>query len=281
MNQAVWTTNLNAVPKAVGWGRESGLVWVTDDQHQLTLLNRTGTVQSRRSHPGLVRATAADDGSAVVVACGQRISWLSPDLTPRWEHDLAGPIHAVALDPLATQVAVSSERGKVQFFSPTGQCLRETVGPVAFHHLAFVPERCLLVAAAEVGLVTVFDWTLNFWTWQDRPVANVGALAVNGSGTVTAVACFSEGLRTYDEVGKLQLPWLGTLPCRLVALGYVGNIVASVSVEGIVQVTPRNATPKWSLRPTVPVSALALAPLADQVLLAHTDGQVAVYALPT
>src|SRR5439155_7995542 len=95
--------------------------------------------------------------------------------------------------------------------------------PRPIHHLAFVPARPLLVAAADFGWVGCLDVTTNQWLWSDRPVSNIGALAVAGSGDPLLLACFSDGLRRYRVGGVSRSAKTMPTPCGLVAQSFPGD----------------------------------------------------------
>src|SRR5438270_329671 len=80
-----------------------------------------------------------------------------------------------------------------------------------------------LVAAADLGWLAAFDAEKTEPVWRDTPVANIADLAVTVSGGRVALACFSEGLRLYQDGGKARKPEAAVPPCRLVALSHDGG----------------------------------------------------------
>jgi hypothetical protein len=105
-------------------------------------------------------------------------------------------------------------------------------------------------------------------------VANVGSLAVSGSGQEIALACFSEGLLCYtiDRSRPEPGPW--SAPCRLGALSWDGGTALLAELDGQITLRDRGnrMVDQWKSS-ALPV-ALALTPLADQAVVGTAEGRV-------
>src|SRR5207247_1940459 len=109
--------------------------------------------------------------------------------------------------------------------------------PRAVHHLAFVPEADCLLAAADFGLVIAFDLS-GRCLWQDRLVAHLGSLGVDGPGTRVVLACFTDGLRLYDRGGTPARA--ATLPQRRPGPKPGGWVARSTSSADSMRVCPNS-----------------------------------------
>lgn len=276
-----WSLSLAARPRSFSLARESHLLLTWDDHNWLSLLNRKGEVQGKVRAAGAVTgASAADDGSAFAAVGSRGEVWLlSPDLRPRWEHTLPHPAVSVALDPFGRRVAVSDARGNLYLFDRQGNITSQAQTPRALHHLAFVPEADCLVGAADFGLVTAFDATGRS-LWQDRLVAHMGSLTVDGPGDRVVLACFTEGLHLFDRTGKARGTTPLPEPCRLVVSSYDGQRLVANGLEQKLYVLGRTGGPQAAVLLDGPAVALAIGPLGREVMVGFADGRVVALDVP-
>jgi hypothetical protein len=275
MMSSIWTLSTGSAIRAISLAREAELLLVRDDNQTIYLITAKGSLQAQMTFSGLAAACASDDGSALaaVGAAGQ-VWWLAPDLTTRWERAVPTVALAVATDPFGQYLAVADKRGGLTLFDRTGRTLGRTASPRPIHHLAFVPTQPYLAATADLGWAGLFDLTTGQWVWTDRPVSNIGSLAVSGNGDAMLLACFSEGIRRYSPAGPdrhaLKLP----KPGGLVALSFAGEI--GVAAGGGRELYGFNA--KGSLTFTrelpYPPTALAIAALGGRAIAGFADGRV-------
>jgi len=261
--RVVWSHKTAAPVRGLSQARERGWLLAWNAQHRLSLFNHKGERQAQFQPRGaLVAACCADDGKSFAAVGGEGQVWLlAPDLMPRWERSVGQRAVAVALAPFGQLLAVSDGGGGLHLFDASGKLLWHQTCPRALKQLLFVPERPLLVGAADYGLVACFN-EKGETVWRDGLVANSGSLACSGDGSLIALACFSDGLWCYNQAGKRsQLPQLA--PCRLADLSYAGDLILTAGLENQVRLQSRDGL----VRAGTPVEgtplALALSPLAD------------------
>lgn len=270
-----WTHHLPAAPVGLAPARESGhlLAWTRDAW--LNLLDRHGRLLAQAHWPAnVVAVAAAEDGSAFAIADRRgTVAWLTRDLKPRWQEQLADRPTALATDAFGRLLAVADRGAHLRFFDAEGRPWHEAVSPRPLHHLAFVPELPVLVAASDVALVAAFDLARREWTWKDAPVVHVGAVVASGAGRVGA-ACYSEGVRRYQPDGRPDGVVATPEPCRLAALSYCGRHVLTGSGSDAVHGLDWDGTLRFTHHFGQPVVALALAPLGDSAAVALADGRL-------
>jgi hypothetical protein len=249
------------------------LAW--DDLHWLYLLNRAGERQAQLQAPApLTAICSADDGTSYAVAgTGGQVWLLAPDLMPRWERALPRPVVAIALDPFGQYVAVADDSGNLHLFDRHGRPVAHASSPRPLHYLAFVPERPALVASADFGQVACFDLA-GRCRWRDGLVANVGSLAVSGSGSLIALACFSEGLCCYGLEGPNRRLAPMAEPCRLAALSYDGGLILTAGLDHRLRLHDRDGKQRGEWMPNGAVTALALGPLGDYAIVGLAAGKL-------
>jgi hypothetical protein len=273
--QVAWTYTLPNNTRGLALARERGWVLVWDDKHWLYLLNHLGAVQSQ-SHlsGGITAAAVADDGSAYAGVGGKgEVYWLAPDLMPRWEKVLPNPALAVALDPFGQYLAASDAKGLLRIYDRAGRAVCKVESPRPLHHLAFVAAAPVLVAAADYGLVACLDLAGN-WVWRDGLVAHVGSLSVTGGGERLALACFSEGIQSYDRAGKRLEGRSLAGPVRLAALSFDGERILASFAAKQVHLLDGEARELTSLGVERSVTALAMGALADSAVVGLSGGTV-------
>jgi hypothetical protein len=254
--------------------RETILAW--DGQDSLFLFNHAGTIQARRPSPApIAAADCAEDGSAYVVGGSQTpmICWLAPDLTPRWQRPLRQRVTAVAMEPLGRCVAVADSGGTLHLIDARGRTLWKAATPRPLHHLAFVPEKPIVVGAADFGLVLCFGAS-GECLWRDGLVAHVGSLAVSGDGSCVLLACFSDGLYRYNTDGPHQQRIPLESPCRLAVLSYAGDRLLTADRPQRLCLRDSKGDIHERINLDGPVAAVALSALADFVVVGLANGAI-------
>jgi hypothetical protein len=211
--------------RGLALARERGRVLAWDAADGLFLFTFAGALEGQRPSPvSLAAACGADDGSSYAVGGSYppAVCLLAPDLTPRWQHPLPQRATAVALDPLGQYLAAADAGCGLHVFERSGRKVWQANTARPLCHLAFVPEKAVLVGSADFGLVACFDAT-GTCLWRDGLVAHVGSLAVSGDGGCVVLACFSDGLYRYavDRAQGVRVPL--EAPCHLAALSYTGD----------------------------------------------------------
>jgi hypothetical protein len=155
-------------------------------------------------------------------------------------------------------------RGRTQWKATT---------PRPLHHLAFVPEKPVLVGAADFGLVLCFGAS-GECLWRDGLVAHVGSLAIRGDGSCVLLACFSDGLHRYNTAGAQQQRILLESPCRLAALSYAGDCLLTADRPQRLCLRDSKGGIREQINLDAPVASAALSALADYAVVGLANGTV-------
>jgi hypothetical protein len=273
--QVVWSRKLGAPPRGLALARERGWLLVWDSEHGLHLFNRSGEAQAHfQTADAVTAAGCADDGGSFAAVGAQGQVWmLAPDLTPRWERTLPQRGTAVALDAFGQYLAAADGRGELTLYDRSGRQRWHVANARPLHHLAFIPERPALAAAADFGLVACYGITGDV-LWRESPVAHTGSLAVSGDGAVIALACFSDGLCCYSLEGAKRRCLDGAAPCRLAAASYDGDLFLTADLNHRLQLRDAlgGLRGEWPLDGTP--TGLALAAMGDEAYFTLADGRV-------
>lgn len=277
MLQHLWSRSLGHAVRGLSFAREGELLFARDESQVLTLLNSRGEVQAGARIANVSAAAISDDGSTLVAAgsAGQ-VWWLAPDLTTRRERSIGAPALAVVTDPFGQYLAVSDRNGGLHLLDRNGRTLGQFSTPRPVHHLAFVPMQPHLAAAADLGWAGLLDLTSGNWLWTDRPVSNIGSLAVAGSGDPVLLACFSIGLRRYNSGGhraSTNLP----KPCGLIALSFDGKKGVAAGAGHEVYVVNENGELMRTLELDHTPMSLAFSATGDRMYCGFANGAVAAY----
>lgn len=223
--ETLWSHSMAHRPRGLCLAREKGWVLTWDEQNWLYLLNHAGEVQAQRHiEGGLVSACCADDGSAYVALGAQgEVFWLAPDLMPRWECNLPARGVTAALDSLGQYLAVSDSKGNLSVIDRLGKPVSQIETPRPLQQLLFAPTAVGLIGAADYGLVACFDLA-GRWLWRDGLVAHIGSLTMTGDGERILLACFTEGLVSYNLAGKKLDRVEVSAPCKLASLSFDGRL---------------------------------------------------------
>lgn len=273
----LWTTSIGAAPRGLSLAREVGhiLVW---DHRSLHLFERGRQSLASQTMPApLVSACLADDGSALAaIGVKGEIWFFDGKIKLVWEKQLPQAGLAVALDSFGRFIAACDASGNLRLFDRKGTLLAETKTPRPLRYLAFIPERPALVGAADFGLVAVYDARLQC-LWRDGLVANVGSLAVSGTGETIALAGFSAGLYCYRMTGPPHT-WLPlSSPCKLAALRYDGRRVLFVNQANHLQLVDLEQKVQGEfVLPGTPVE-IAISPLGDFAVAALANATLMAF----
>jgi len=250
------------------------LAW--DGQDGLFLFNHAGAIQAQRPSPvPIATACSADDGSAYVVGASQvpLVSWLAPDLAPRWQRPLPQRVTALALDPLGQYVAVADAGCTLHLLDQRGHTLWKATTPRPLSHLAFVPEKAVLVGAADFGLVLCFGAT-GECLWRDGLVAHIGSLAVSGDGGSILLACFGDGLVRYNLAKPQQERIPLDAACHLAALSYSGDCLFTAERNNRLCLREKDGTLRDPFSLDAPAASLAVGALGDYGMVGLAGGTI-------
>lgn len=201
------------------------------------------------------------------------VCWLAPDLAPRWQRPLPRRATAVALEPLGRCLAVADAGGAVYVMDGRGRTLWQATTLRPLHHLAFVPEKPVLIGAADFGLVVCFA-SSGECLWQDGLVAHVGSLAVSGDGSCVLLACFSDGLVRYNTAGPQQQRIPLETPCPFAALSYDGECLLTADRREHLCLRDSKGEPRDQINLDTPAVALALGALGDYAVVGLANGAI-------
>jgi len=269
-----WSQTIPAPLRGLSLARERDWLLALDGQDDLFLFNRVGAIQAQRPSPVPVAAACcAEDGSACAVGGSQAavVCWLAPDLAPRWQRSLPQRATAIALEPLGRYVAVADAGCTLHLLDARGRTVWQATTPRPLVYLAFVPEKAVLIGAADYGLVLCFG-AAGECLWRDGLVAHVGSLAVSGDGESLLLACFSDGLYRYSTAGPKQQRIPLHTACHLAAVSYAGDCLLTASQDGRVSRRERDGSLRDQISFDSPVVALALSALGDYGIVGLVDG---------
>jgi hypothetical protein len=271
----LWSLALGPAVRALSLAREAELILARLGDQTLALATTRGDLQARAGLQGLAGACVADDGSTIAAVGAAGELWLfARDLRPQREHTLPAPAVAIATDPFGRYVAASDRQGNLHLLDSAGRELGQVQSPRPIHHLAFIPTQPHLAAAADFGWAGLLDLNSKKWLWSDRPVSNIGALAVAGSGDPMLLACFSDGLRRYAPAGGPPTTKATPTPCGLVAISFAGD--RGLAAGAAPQLNAFDARGEFtkSLDLEHAPTALALAALGDRAFIGQANGKL-------
>ena len=280
----LWSQTNPAPLRGLSLARECETILACDGRDGLLLFNHAGTIQAQRPCPVPIAAVCcAEDGSAYALAGGgsgsapvgatPMVCWLAPDLAPCWQRPLRQRATAVALEPLGQRLAVADAGGLVTVMDARGRTLWQTTTLRPLHHLTFVPEKPLLVGAADFGLVLCLSDS-GQCLWRDGLVAHVGSLAVSGDGSSVLLACFSDGLIRYSTVGADQKRIPLESPCPLAVLSYDGDCLLTADRRNRLCLRDNNGALRDQINLDAPAVTIALGAMADYAVVGLANGVI-------
>jgi len=278
----LWSQTIPVPLRGLSLARECETILAWNGQDGLSLFNHAGRIQAQRPSPApIAAACCAEDGSAYAIAGGGTgvspvggwVCWLAPDLSPRWQLPLRQRATAVALEPLGHRLAVADAGGTVTVMDARGRTLWQATTLRPLHHLAFVPEKPLLVGAADLGLVLCFGAS-GECLWRDGLVAHVGSLAVSGDGGSVLLACFSDGLVRYSTAGSAQQRIPLESACPLAALSYDGDCLLTADRQNRLGLRDNKGDLRDQITLDAPAVTVALGAMGDYVVVGLANGAI-------
>jgi hypothetical protein len=281
MPTPLWSYKLASPAIGLALARESGHVLIWDVNHRLMLLSRRGSVQAQATHSRpIADAAIADDGSGLIVADDESLSWLRRDLSPRWQKKLPNKPTAVATDSLARCVAVADAGNRLQLFDKGGHSIGSAMTtPRPLFHLGFAAAEPILVGAADFGLVIALDLRLRQWRWQDGPVIHLGDVSTSVHPPLIAAACFSEGVRRYDAAGKALSPLPTAEACRFVSISADARRLLVGTIFGSLCGYSDTGDQLFEQRFDQSFAGVALSPTGDVGIVGLVDGRITGFDL--
>jgi hypothetical protein len=279
-----WTVLTDSPLKGLAMAREAATILAWDEGDQIYLFDTHGEHRSISRAPGKVlAATISDCGSLVAVLVeGSRLLLLSADLEP--VADRSGPpdSQALAIDPHGRYVLVASRISLNQFYTrygkPAGKF--ETRQPLA--HLAFVPDRMFLLAAAAFGSLIGVELRGSAGSgrlaaevaWDEALLSNVGRLTTSGDGGMILASCYTHGVQRYDLRGHNEGAYhLGGTAAHAVS-DFPGRMMAVATLEGELVILSPGGQVRWRTGLTRPAIALDADPLGRFVVYGQATGEI-------
>jgi hypothetical protein len=271
----LWSQTVSAPLRGLALARERGWLLGWDTHHWLYLFNQAGERQAQRGAPAaLAAACAADDGGSYAAVGQQGQVWLlAPDLALRWERSVPQRALAVAMDPFGQYLAVAAANGGLYLFDNHGGMVAQASTPRPMQHLAFVPEKPVLIASADFGLAACFDLA-GKCLWRDGLVAHIGSIATSGDGQTIALACFSEGVCVYSLEKPTQRKLPQAAPCRLAALTYTGDGILTAGLDRRLHLGDRDGAVRDSFAPDGSPVGLVFGALGLFAAVALAEGKI-------
>lgn len=271
----LWSRSTDARLGGLSLAREAGLLLAWDESRTLYLWDQNGALQAREAIvPTPVAAAISDDGSRVVVAGKEGEVWLlNGRLQLQFDFRVIARPQAVALEPLGRFFAVADRDRRTCIYPASSRLSARFETPRPLRHLLFVPERTLLLGAAEFGFVGGFDLA-GAGVWKDVFVSHIGSLAHASRGQMTVLSCYSDGLRRYDGNGQTVLPHLAPESCRLAAVNDDGTRVFAATETGKLLLLSADGAPLGEFATGEPAHSLVLGALGDFAAYGLARGEV-------
>ncbi|RMG39572.1 MAG: hypothetical protein D6725_05005 [Planctomycetota bacterium] len=270
-----WNTAVDGRLVALAMWREAGIVVAADETGTLTAFDRGGRVHElRRGWPNVSRLAWADAaGTGAVIQQRTLVTRLDAALRELWTIEFPTPVLDVALTPYGQLMAVSLEDRSVLLIGPQRQKIAEFDAAQPLHHLRFVPERPVMVGAADQGLLAAFglDGTEYF---RERLLTVVGDLCVTGDGGMIVIAGHNHGVQIFDENGQNIALYAVDGTVHRVATGYTGERLAAATLERQLYWADEDGQLIWATRVDQPVVALVADPLAEWLVCGLQDGTI-------
>jgi hypothetical protein len=278
-----WTVLTDAPLKGLALAREAGAILAWDEGDHLYVLDLRGQHRSVSRAPSrVVAGTISDDGSLIaLLGEGSRLWLLGADLD--LVADRQGPAEswALAVDPHGRYVVVSTRSGQAQFYTRHGRPAGRFQPRQPLAHLAFVPDRALLMAAAAQGLLAAYELSAGGSgrleaeeLWEERLLSNVGRLATTGDGGMILASCFTHGVQRYDLRGHNEGSYhLGGAAAHAVP-DFAGRLIAVATLEGEIVVLGAAGNVRWRSNLSRPALALETDPLGRYVIYGQSTGEV-------
>jgi hypothetical protein len=264
--------------------REAGIVFAWDVNDQLYLLDLRGDHRSVARAPGkVVAGVVSDDGSRIALLGEKSRLWvLDADLALVADRPAPPEPLGVAIDPHGRFVLVSSRVCVNQFYTRYGRPAGRFESPQPLAHLAFVPSRRFVVAAASYGMILGIDISPAGASkleaeivWQERGIANVGRLTTTGDGSVVLASCFTHGIQRFDFHGTNEGAYhLGGTAAHAVP-DFAGRMIGVATYEGDLSVVNSAGNVRWKSGLARPAIGLEIDPLGRYLIHGNAAGEIA------
>ena len=275
MPRVSWVYSSGKAVKAMALARETGELFVADDDRGLARIDCRGELSFLTRLPKSARLLSiSDDGQwgAAVVGYGTLYRF-DRGLKADWETELPEPCMAIAMAPFGYHVAAALSDGVTEILNERKRRTAkfETVRPLA--SLEFCSQQPVLYGAAEHGLVGCYE--LNGGeVWQERFWSNVGDIAVTGDGDRVHLAGSAHGVQTLDGDGGSVGAYVVEGTVRRVACSYEPKRVIASTIERQIFVMDSQGDVLWHADLPEDVVDIACDAFGDEVTVALTSGEI-------
>ncbi len=275
MPRLSWVYSSGKGVKAMALARETGDLFVADDDRGLARIDGRGELSYLTRLPRPARLLAiSDDGQwgAAVVDYGTLYRF-DRALKFVWETDLAEPCMAIAIAPFGHHTAVALSDGVTEILNERKRRIAkfETVRPLA--SLAFCAQSPLLYGAAEHGLVGCYELS-GGEVWQERYWSNVGDIAITGDGELVYLAGSAHGVQTLDGDGGTVGAYVVEGTVRRVACSFEPRRVIASTIERQLFVMDSQGDVLWHGDVPEDIVDIACDAFGDEVTVALTSGDI-------
>jgi hypothetical protein len=275
MPRVTWTYSSGNRVKAMALARETGDLFVADDDRGLSRINEEGELTFLTRLPRSARLLCvSDDGQwgTAVVDVGTLYRF-DRGLSFVWEAELDEPCLTVAMAPFGYQTAAAKSDGVTDIFNERKRKIAsfETVRPLAA--LEFCSQSPLLFGAAEHGLVGCYELS-GAEVWQERFWSNVGDIATTGDGNRIYLASSAHGVQTLDGDGSTVGAYVVEGTTRRVAASYEPGHVICSTVERQLFVMDSHGDVIWHAEPPDDVVDIACSAFGEEVTVAVSSGEI-------
>lgn len=276
-----WSWFANAPLKGAGLLRERQWIYAWDDANSIYLVDRGGALVAQNRMPREIVAVAGADAGGRLVAASRfgAIWWLDESLNIVREIECPFAVLALAIDGFGDYCAAGGELGRNLVLSRTGKRVAQFNTRQAAAHLAFNPLERMIIAAADDGTLSAHDWEGGEY-WRTSNFSTAGAMAIDGTGEVVLLACFSHGLVRFGVRGKREGTYRVDGSPALVATDFEGHKILTATVEGaLTELDYGGIIRGHRPLPDRPI-ALSLDALGRYAVLAYSTGEVRCLPLP-
>lgn len=275
MPRVSWIYTSGKGVKALALARETGDLFVADDDRGLARIDSRGELSYLTRLPRSARLVAiSDDGQwgSAVVDYGTLFRF-DRGLKFVWETELAEPCMAIAMAPFGYHMAAALSDGATEILNERKRRIAkfETVRPLA--SLEFCTQAPLLFGAAEHGLVGCYELSGGA-VWQERYWSNVGDMATTGDGDLLYLAGSAHGVQTLDGDGGTVGAYVVEGTVRRVACSFEPRRVVASTIERKLFVMDSQGDVIWNGDTPEDVVDIACNAFGDEVTVALTSGEI-------
>jgi hypothetical protein len=131
----------------------------------------------------------------------EKLYWFNRGLLPQGWLEHTEMTLGVAIEAHGRYAAVSLADSSTVIYDATRQRVRRFTSTIPLIALEFLVSRPAIVGVAEHGLLCCQAFT-GEQEWKQTLWTSVGDLAVTGDGGTILLACYSQGIQSYDGSGK-------------------------------------------------------------------------------